>query len=146
MADLSITGRESGRRAPPASDERPSTSEPATVRAGGDAEPCRGSRTSAWLRRFAKLWGFALFCIFVVYVFREVALPFLFAILVAYILAPVVDRLANACGSRGRPFPRGLAVIILYINILARAGRIHRLLHPQAVGRLRPDVPRSARS
>src|ERR1700710_158477 len=76
------------------------------------------SRTLAWLRRFAKLWGFALFCIFVVYVFREVALPFLFAILVAYILAPVVDRFERV-KIRGKPFPRGLAVIILYINIIA---------------------------
>ncbi|HEY8923421.1 MAG TPA: hypothetical protein VIU64_03510, partial [Polyangia bacterium] len=51
--------------------------------------PAPRSRTLAWLRRFAKLWGFALFCVFVVYTFREVALPFLFAILVAYILAPL---------------------------------------------------------
>ena len=76
------------------------------------------SRTLAWLRQFAKLWGFALFCIFVVYFFREVALPFLFAILVAYILAPLVDRIASY-RIGGRPFPRALAVILLYINILA---------------------------
>jgi len=76
------------------------------------------SRTLAWLRRFAKLWGFALFCVFVVYTFREVALPFLFAILVAYILAPLVDRFERV-KVRGKPFPRGLAVIILYINIIA---------------------------
>lgn len=72
----------------------------------------------AWFRRFAKLWGFALFCIFIVYIFREVALPFLFAILVAYILAPVVDRFERF-KIRGKPFPRGLAVIIVYINIIA---------------------------
>jgi predicted PurR-regulated permease PerM len=90
------------------------------------AEPARrvslpASRTLAWLRQFAKLWGFALFCIFVVYFFREVALPFLFAILVAYILAPLVDRLAGYKVG-GRPFPRALAVILLYINILAALG------------------------
>src|SRR4051794_22910496 len=60
------------------------------------------SRTLAWLRRFAKLWGFALFCIFIVYTFREVALPFMFAILVAYILAPVVDRFERV-KIRGKP-------------------------------------------
>ena len=80
--------------------------------------PAPRSRTLAWLRRFAKLWGFALFCVFVVYTFREVALPFLFAILVAYILAPLVDRFERV-KVRGKPFPRGLAVIILYINIIA---------------------------
>jgi predicted PurR-regulated permease PerM len=79
------------------------------------------SRTFAWLRQFAKLWGFALFCILVVYIFREVALPFLFAILVAYILAPLVDRFSRfRIGNR--PFPRAAAVIILYVNILAALG------------------------
>src|SRR4051812_10752241 len=79
------------------------------------------SRTFAWLRQFAKLWGFALFCVFVVYLFREVALPFLFAILVAYILAPLVDRFSRfRIGNR--PFPRAAAVIILYVNILAALG------------------------
>lgn len=74
-----------------------------------------------WLKRFAKLWGFALFCVAVVYIFREVALPFLFAILVAYILAPVVDWFAlRRIG--GRAFPRGLAVVTLYIGILAVLG------------------------
>ena len=64
------------------------------------------SRTLAWLRQFAKLWGFALFCMLVVYIFREVVLPFLFAILVAYILAPLVDRF-GAVRVGARPFPRG---------------------------------------
>lgn len=73
------------------------------------------------MRRFAKLWGFALFCVFVVYTFREVALPFLFAILVAYILSPLVDRFERI-QIRGKPFPRGLAVVILYINIIAFLG------------------------
>jgi predicted PurR-regulated permease PerM len=105
---------------PPSGGEPPGASPqaaaPAPVRAALPA-----SRTLAWLRQFAKLWGFALFCVFVVYFFREVALPFLFAILVAYILAPLVDRLA---GYRvgNRPFPRALAVILLYINILAVLG------------------------
>src|SRR6476620_11278080 len=76
------------------------------------------SRTLAWFRQFAKLWGFALFCVFVVYIFREVVLPFLFAILVAYILAPLVDR-ASRHKIGNRPFPRAAAVIILYVNILA---------------------------
>ena len=49
-----------------------------------------------------------------------------------------------ALRDRGRPFPRGLAVIILYINILAVLGLFIGLLHPQAVGRLRPPVPRGA--
>jgi predicted PurR-regulated permease PerM len=90
---------------------------PTQVREGVREGP-RASRSLAWMRRFAKLWGFALFCVFVVYTFREVALPFLFAILVAYILSPLVDRFERI-QIGGKPFPRGLAVVILYINIIA---------------------------
>jgi predicted PurR-regulated permease PerM len=79
------------------------------------------SRTFAWLRQFAKLWGFALFCVLVVYVFREVVLPFLFAILVAYILAPLVARFSRLRVG-ARPFPRWAAVIILYVFILSGMG------------------------
>jgi predicted PurR-regulated permease PerM len=106
-------------------EERPPTGAPPSGSAPPAEYPERPrrmpSRTLAWLRQFAKLWGFALFCVFVVYVFREVALPFLFAILVAYILAPLVDRMAK-WRVAGRAFPRGLAVIILYVNILAALG------------------------
>ena len=76
------------------------------------------TRTLAWLRQFAKLWGFALFCVLIVYIFREVVLPFLFAILVAYILAPLVERFGRLRVG-GKPFPRAAAVIILYVNIIA---------------------------
>jgi predicted PurR-regulated permease PerM len=80
------------------------------------------SRTLAWLRQFAKLWGFALFCILIVYIFREVVLPFLFAILVAYILAPLVARAGRVRFGSSRPFPRWAAVIILYVFILSGMG------------------------
>jgi len=83
-----------------------------------EPEPARGLRAIAWFKRFAKLWGFLLFCIFVVYVFREVVLPFIFAVLVAYILAPLVDRLARLRVADDR-YPRGLAVIVIYINLIA---------------------------
>ena len=80
------------------------------------------SRTLAWLRQFAKLWGFALFCVLVVYIFREVVLPFLFAILVAYILAPLVARAGQVRVGARRPFPRWASVIILYVFILSGLG------------------------
>ncbi len=124
--------------------------EPPSIEAsqdGGDdmGPPTRSVRVFSWFRRFAKLWGFALFCIFVVYVFRDVALPFVFAILVAYILAPLVDRMARLRVA-SRPLPRGLAVIFLYINILVGTGPLRRVFPPEAVGRHRPGVPGGARS
>jgi predicted PurR-regulated permease PerM len=79
------------------------------------------SRSLAWVRQFAKLWGFALFCILIVYIFREVSLPFLFAILVAYILAPLVARMSKLhVGARA--LPRWGAVIVLYVFILTGLG------------------------
>src|SRR5258706_13841225 len=113
---------------PPSGGAPPSSGAPPTGGPSGPPESAERprrmpSRTLAWLRQFAKLWGFALFCVFVVYVFREVALPFLFAILVAYILAPLVDRMAKGRGA-GRPFPRALPVIIPYLNILAALGLV----------------------
>src|SRR6476659_5651063 len=80
------------------------------------------TRTLAWARQFAKLWGFALFCVLVVYIFREVALPFLFAILVAYILAPLVARMSRLNIAPGRHLPRWVAVIVLYVFILTGLG------------------------
>lgn len=88
----------------------------------GGKSPSRGSRFVSWLRQFAKLWGFALFCIFVVYLFRDVALPFIFALLVAYILAPAVDWMSTRWRIGAWRLPRWLAVILLYINILAGLG------------------------
>ena len=60
-----------GRNAPDAGGEpRRGVPAPPPADRGGaradDAPP--SSRTLAWLRRFAKLWGFALFCIFIVYI------------------------------------------------------------------------------
>jgi len=71
----------------------------------------------SWLRRFAKLWGFALFCLLVVILFRAVVLPFLFAVLVAYILAPVVDFLSKR-SLAGRRVPRFAAVLGCYAVVL----------------------------
>jgi predicted PurR-regulated permease PerM len=107
------------------------------------AASARSLRFFAWMRRFAKLWGFALFCVFVVFVFRHVVLPFIFAILVTYILAPAVDRMARVRVA-GRPFPRGLAVVILYINILAGLGLFIGYFIPKLSGdiaRLFREVP-----
>jgi len=119
MSEASSPGSGSGTGSDPSNQPDARETSAASAANVSPRESWRASRgVLGWLRRFAKLWGFALFCVFVVYTFREVALPFLFAILVAYILSPLVDRFARL-KVRGRPFPRGLAVVILYINIIA---------------------------
>jgi predicted PurR-regulated permease PerM len=70
-------------------------------------------RPPSWVRRLAKLWGFLAFFLIVAYAFRQVLLPFILAITIAYVLAPFVNALAR------RRVPRGLAVIICYLVMLA---------------------------
>src|SRR5687768_16978294 len=49
-----------------------------------------------WGRRTAKLWGFLGFAILVLVLARHVLLTFIFALLVAYIFAPIVNRMSRA--------------------------------------------------
>src|SRR5690349_16846299 len=69
-----------------------------------------------WLRRFARVWGFALFIVFILVVFRKVSLPFVLGALVAYILAPVVTALSTLRVGRGA-VPRWTSVLIVYIGL-----------------------------
>lgn len=109
----------------------------------GGGEPPRRPRArtafapGGWARRLARLWGFLGFCILVLILARHVLLPFVFALLIAYILAPVVTRMsARADGTRR--MPRGLAIIVCYIVFLAAIAGFVMLLVP----RLSKDVAR----
>ncbi len=130
------TGRSfvSGTEAP---DPGASMSDFETVAVTGEKRRWRESGRSlqvmAWLKRFAKLWGFALFCLFVVYLFRHIALPFVFAILVAYLLAPAIDRMSRVQVA-GRRVSRGAAVIVLYILILSVLGTGISIVIPRLSG------------
>lgn len=75
-----------------------------------------GSLWPPWLRRFARVWGFALFLLIVLVMFRAVVMPFVLGTLVAYILAPVVGALSSV----GRPgMPRWVAVLLVYVGLAA---------------------------
>ncbi len=64
---------------------------------------------------FAILW---LFVFAVLFTFRGAVLPFAGAALIAYLMAPWVDRLSQR-SIRGRPIPRWAAVLILYALFFA---------------------------
>ncbi|HVV86273.1 MAG TPA: AI-2E family transporter [Kofleriaceae bacterium] len=70
------------------------------------------------LRRFLRRWGFPLFVLLVLVLARRVLLPFIFATLVAYVLAPVVRWMAHRKDG-SRRMPRGLAILICYIVFIA---------------------------
>jgi predicted PurR-regulated permease PerM len=68
----------------------------------------------AWLRQFARLWGFLGFILFLLIAFRSVVLPFVLGLLVAYVLAPVVDGITRAGRRR---LPRVVAIVIVYVGL-----------------------------
>lgn len=70
------------------------------------------------VRRVLRRWGFPAFVVVMVYLGRRVLLPFVFAILVAYILAPVVRWMVERKDGTTR-MPRGLAIIACYIVFIA---------------------------
>lgn len=82
------------------------------------------------LRRFLRRWGFPLFVVLVLFLARGVLLPFIFAILVAYILAPVVRWMAHRKDG-SRRMPRGLAIIICYLIFIAAVAGFITLLVPR---------------
>src|SRR5690349_15304599 len=70
------------------------------------------------VRRFFSRWSFTLFILLVAIIGRSVLLPFVFAGLIAYILAPVVHRMADRPDGTRR-MPRGLAILVCYIVFIA---------------------------
>jgi len=101
------------------------------------------TRSQTWfgeggaLRLFVRRWGFPLFVLLVIFLGREVLLPFVFAGLIAYILAPVVHRMADRPDGTRR-MPRGLAIIICYLVFISLVAGFLLLLVP----RLSSDVAR----
>ncbi len=87
-------------------------------------------------RRIAR-WAFPVFVVIVLVLAREVLLPFVFAGLIAYILAPPVRWICERKDGTRR-MPRGLAIVMCYIVFLAAVTGFMFLLVP----RLGSDVRR----
>src|SRR5688572_12020633 len=81
-------------------------------------------------RRFLLRWGFPLFVVFIAILGRKVLLPFIFAFLIAYVLAPVVRRMSERKNGTHR-MPRSLAIIVCYIVFLAAVTGFLFLLVPR---------------
>ena len=94
-------------------------------------------------RKFLSRWGFPLFVVFIAFLGRKVLLPFIFAFLIAYILAPVVRWMSERKNGTHR-MPRGLAIIICYIIFLAAVTGFMFLLVPRLsrdLARLGKEAP-----
>lgn len=94
------------------------------------------SRHDTWFgdqapsRKFFSRWGFPLFIILIMVLGRKVLLPFIFAALIAYVLAPVVKRMSERKNGTHR-MPRSLGIIICYIIFLAAVTGFMFLLVPR---------------
>ncbi len=118
---------------------------PAEPAAPVDERPRRRPAVTAfspggWARRSARLWGFFGFAILVIVLARHVILPFVFALLLAYILAPVVQWMSERKDG-GRRMPRGLAILLCYLVLIAFIASFLGLLLP----RLSKDAARIGR-
>ncbi|HEX2571647.1 MAG TPA: AI-2E family transporter [Polyangia bacterium] len=85
------------------------------------------------VRRLWALWGFAAFCVVVVILFHQVVLPFILALLLAYVLEPVVTRLSRV-KVRGFTLSRGVGVIICYLGIVGVLGIFFGAFLPRLSG------------
>ena len=90
-----------------------------------------------WTRNTAQLWGSLAFISIIVIVFRSVIMPFALALLVAYILAPLLTYLGNL-SIKGRRAPRFVWIILVYIVLLGCIG----LFFTAFVPRLSNDIKR----
>jgi predicted PurR-regulated permease PerM len=95
----------------------------------------RRRRIFSSLRRVTRLWGFLGFVILVLVLARGVILPFVFALLVAHILAPVVRRMAHRPDGSLR-MPRWVAVIVCYAVFLGVLSTAMITLLPRFTGEL----------
>jgi predicted PurR-regulated permease PerM len=89
------------------------------------------------VRRFFKRWGFPLFILLVLIWGRAVLLPFVFAALIAYILAPVVRAMSERRDGTRR-MSRGLAIVSCYLVFIGLVVGFLFLLVP----RLSTDIAR----
>ena len=116
---------------------------------GSITQPVARSRSQTWfgesgaLRRFVTRWGFPLFVVLILFLGREVLLPFVFAGLIAYILAPVVHWMADRANGTRR-MPRGLAIVMCYLVFISLVAGFLLLLVPRLsrdVARLGKEAP-----
>lgn len=117
----------------PIADKSASTTQPTAAGGWRSKVPLNNTR----LTRFLANWGLPLFLLFILIVGRAVLLPFIFAALIAYLLAPIVTWMSERKDGTTR-MPRGLAIIVCYIAFLAVMTGFMFLLVP----RLSKDVAR----
>ncbi|MDC0722937.1 AI-2E family transporter [Nannocystis bainbridge] len=102
-----------------------------------DSTPTRKHELLGSIGRFLRLWGFLLFPVVLAIIFREVMVPFVFAFALAYLMAPVINRMQVRLG-------RVLSVILVYLSLFGLMTAFLTLFLPALVAdfsRLRDTAP-----
>lgn len=103
----------------------------------GEPAPSRRRELLAAIGQFLRLWGFLLFPVLLAIVFREVIVPFVFAFALAYLMAPVINRMQVRIG-------RVLSVILVYLSLFGVVTAFLTVFLPALVqdfSRLRDTAP-----
>ncbi len=114
---------------------RPEPSGPITSTGRTRSQTLFSSDNPVW--RFIKRWGFLVAIILIVIWGQAVLLPFIFAALIAYILAPIIKWMVERKDGTKR-MPRALAIILCYILFIGLVTGFMFLLVP----RLSSDIAR----
>jgi len=96
------------------------------------------------MRRLTRLWGFLAFAVLVVVLAREVILPFVFALLIAYILAPLIEWMVFRQDGSKR-MPKGVAIMTCYIVLITAMVGFIAILLPlisKDVARIGSEAPK----
>jgi predicted PurR-regulated permease PerM len=97
----------------------------------------------SWFRQTARLWGFLGFIIFILFTFRSVILPFLLALLVAYVLSPLIKWL-NQLQVKGQTLPRFFWVLLIFSALIGMMALFFTYFVPRLSGdfkRIVQEVP-----
>ena len=82
--------------------------------AGAATDP-RGTSTREVLRRLSLPLGVLCFLLILFVLFREILLPFIFALVIVYLMEPIVSRVGRTPQDSPTGIPRWVAVILVYL-------------------------------
>lgn len=86
----------------------------AVATAGAATDPLQQTSIKARLRKFMVPIGVLLFLLILFTLFREILLPFILALVIVYLMEPIVSRVGRTEGDP-RGIPRWMAVILVYL-------------------------------
>ena len=107
----------------------------AVASAGAATDPMQQTTLKSRLRKFVVPIGVLLFLLLLFTLFREILLPFILALVIVYLMEPVVSRIGKT-ESDPRGLPRWLAVILVYAVFFGVVTTSVVLIIPQFVSEI----------